>query len=144
VWYLSYSDSPKKEGLIFPNELLKNTYSPGIWAIDLDRYQRYIREDIYSFDAVDKEEIVNTKLIKINPHVFQVDSRHGKFFFRIIQLHYRYNKYIGNSNLINKENVLYQVVSMDIPKLNKLCLEEKFFFVGRIDSNLERNIENIE
>lgn len=138
VYYLSYSDIPGKDGLIFPNELQSGTYSPGIWVIDLEEFERI--SDTFIFDAVDNNENQSLKITRVNRSVFQVDtSKYGKFYFRIMRLFFRYEKYVGNSKLIKSDNILYQLVSMDIQKLERICLQNGFFFVGSVDDSIEKS-----
>lgn len=132
VYYLCYSDNSEKTGLVFPYELLPKTYSPGLWAIDLNQHD--IIPSSFSFDAVDDNRLVTFKLTQVNGSVFRVNTKkYGVFYFRIINIYFRYQKYTGNSPLINPNNRLFQVISTDILKLNQICIERKFFFVGKVD-----------
>jgi hypothetical protein len=136
IHYLSNSDKPGIEGLLFPGELLEDTYAPGIWIIDLQNFERLPKT--FEFDAVDNNELQSLKMTQVNRTVFQVEtSKYGKFYFRIMNTFFHYKKYVGNSKLIDPNNRLYQVVSMDIQKLHRACLENGFFFVGRVDNNIE-------
>ena len=140
IHYLTYSDKPDIEGLVFPSEILQNTYASGLWAIDLMEYE--MMPNNFEFDAVDNNELQTLKMTRVNRSVFQVDTdKYGKFYFRVINIHFRYNKYVGKSKLINSSCRLYQIVSMDIQKLNNTCLDKGFFFVGRVDNNLEQSIK---
>jgi hypothetical protein len=135
IYYLSYSDNAEKEGLVFPNELLEQTYSSGIWIINLKHYERIPK--LIDFDVVVNNELKTFKMKKINGFMFQVDANnYGKFYFSILNLTSHFHKYVGNSKLINSNDRLFQVVPIDNQKLNNSCLKEGFFFVGRIDSNL--------
>ncbi|MFN8252242.1 MAG: hypothetical protein U0V75_10195 [Ferruginibacter sp.] len=137
IHYLTYSDKPETEGLVFPSELLQNTYAPGLWVIDLQDFERL--PDTFEFDAVDNNELQTLKMTRVNRSVFQVDTeKFGKFYFRIVNIYFRYQKYIGKSKLINANSKLLQVVSMDVQKLDRTCVDKGFFFVGRVDNNLER------
>lgn len=137
IHYLSYSDKPETEGLLFPSELLKDTYAPGLWVVDLQDFEGL--PNSFEFDAVDNNELQTLKMTRVNRYVYQVDTdKHGKFYFRIMNIFFRYQKYIGNSKLIDANSRLFQVVSMDIQKLHRTCLEKGFFFVGRIDNNIEQ------
>lgn len=137
IHYLCYSDKPETEGLLFPIELLQDTYAPGLWVIDLQDFERM--PDTFEFDAVDNNELQILKMTRVNRSVFQVDTaKHGKFYFRILNIFFRYQKYIGNSKLIGPNSRLYQVVSMDTQKLHRTSLDKGFFFVGRVDNNLEQ------
>lgn len=136
IYYLCYSDRKEIDGLLFPNELFEETYAPGLWVVDLLDFERF--PDSFNFKAVDNDEVINFKMTRVNDLVYQVDiPKYGKFYFRIITTFFLYNKYKGNSNLINKKSRLYQVVSMDIQKLHRTCLEKRFFFVGRVDDDLK-------
>lgn len=140
VFYLSYSDIADKEGLVFPSELQQATYSPGIWTVCKNKHMRLPNE--FSFDAVDNIEVVNLKLSQVNGNVYSVNTeKYGMFFFRISHIFFRYEKYVGDSKLIDKSDRLYQVYSMNIQHLSKACLENRFYFVGRIDNNLEQRRE---
>lgn len=140
IHYLCYSDKVETEGLIYPNELSKDTYAPGLWVIDVNNFETL--PDIFEFDAVDNNELQTLKMTRVNRFVFQVDTyKHGKFYFRISNIFFRYNKYVGKSKLIDPNSRLYQVVSMDVQKLHKTSLEGGFFFVGRVDNNLEQRSE---
>lgn len=137
IHYLSYSDKPETQGLLFPSELLQNTYAPGLWIIDLKKFERL--PDSFEFDAVDNNELQVLKMTRVSRSVFQVDTKkYGKFYFRIVNIFSRYLNYIGNSKLISSDSRLFQVVSMDIQKLNRTCLDKGFYFVGRVDNSLER------
>jgi hypothetical protein len=137
IYYLSYSDKPETEGLLFPSELLQDNYAPGLWVIDLQEFERL--PDTFEFDAVDNNELQTLKMTRVNRSVFQVDTdKHGKFYFRILNIFFRYQKYIGNSKLIDPNSRLFQVVSMDTQKLHRTSLDKGFFFVGRVDNNLEQ------
>jgi hypothetical protein len=135
VYYLCYSDIKEKTGLVFPAELEPDIYSPGIWTVAIKRQERFAES--FEFDAVNDNQIISTKLVRVNRSVYVVDTeKHGKFFFRINHIFYRYENYVGNSNLIEQSDRLYQLTSMDIQKLERTC-EKGFFFVGKVDSNLE-------
>lgn len=135
VYYLSYSDIPYSEGLVFPNELQAGTYAPGIWVIDIEPLARLA--DSFEFDAVLNNEVTSYSMDRINRSVFRVQTeKQGQFYFRIMNIFFRYQRYIGKSKLIQPESRLFQVVSMDIQKLSRVCLQERFFFVGRIDNEL--------
>ncbi|MCB0497223.1 MAG: hypothetical protein KDC79_13875 [Cyclobacteriaceae bacterium] len=139
VYYLSYSDSPRNYGLVFPSELQEDTYSPGIWVV-AQNYNGY--ENEFIFDAVDKGELISLNMVRIGNSVFQVSTaNYGKIFFRIRSIHWYYNMYTGNSNLIKPGQRLLQVVPMDYRRLENLCREELFFFVGKVDNDLMRLID---
>lgn len=140
IYYLCNSDIPEINGFLFPTELLEGTYTTGIWVIDLIYYERI--SDSYEFDAVDNDELVNLKMSRINGNIFQVDtSKYGKFYFRIVNLFYPRLKYVGKSKFIDSESRLLQVVSMDLHKLEITCMKHRFFFVGKVDRNLEKRIK---
>ena len=134
VYYLCYSDIPEKTGLVFPSELEPESYSLGIWAVAIKRGNRF--PEIIEFDAVNDNQITSTKLVKVSRSLYQVDTKiHGKFFFRINHIFNRYNNYVGKSKLIDQNDSLFQLTSIDIQKLEITC-DKGFFFVGRIDDDL--------
>jgi hypothetical protein len=135
VYYLCYSDIPEKTGLVFPAELEPDSYSPGIWTVAIKRHDRF--PEIFQFDALNDNQIISTKLARVSRSVYQVDTeKHGIFFFRINNLYHRYQSYVGNSKLIEQSDRLFQLTSIDIQKLERTC-DKGFFFVGRVDNNLE-------
>jgi hypothetical protein len=137
IFYLCHSDEPGTIGLLFPGELLKGTYSPGLWFIELRNLENL--PDEIEFDAVDNNDLLTLKLVRIDSSVYQVETgKHGRFYFRIMDIPYL--NYVGRSKLINKNSMLYQVVSLDIEKLQKSCLSNDFFFVGRVDTELIQRI----
>lgn len=140
VYYLCNSDIPEINGFLFPTELIEGTYTTGVWILALKHYERI--SNTYEFDAVDDNELISLKMSRINGNVFQVDtSKHGKFYFRLVNLFYPQLKYVGKSKLIDIENRLLQVVSMDLHKLEIACMNNHFFFVGKVDRNLEKRIK---
>jgi len=137
VYYLSYSDLPENEGMVFPSELQKETYSTGIWVVDLPWYDRRVRN--YAFDAVNGNELLSLTMTLIDTNLYLVEANKlGKFYFRIMRLSSRYNRYVGNSSLIEPNNRLYQVVPLNVQQIEDSCLKSRFFFVGRIDNNISR------
>lgn len=139
VYYLCYSDMPEKTGLVFPAELEPETYSPGIWTVAIKRHEKF--PNSFEFDAINVNQITPTELVKVSPSVYQVDTeKHGKFFFRISHIFHRYANYVGKSKLIDQNDRMYQLTSMDIQKLERIC-DKGFFFVGRVDNDLENRLK---
>lgn len=134
VYYLCYSDSPDKTGLVFPEELNPNHYSPGIWTIAINAHEAI--PESFEFDAVNINQITTSKLVRVNRSVYKVDiEKFGKFFFRINRI---FNQnYVGNSRLIEESDRLYQLTSLDIQKLEQTC-ENGFYFVGRTDKDVKQ------
>src|SRR5687768_4208116 len=96
IYYLSYSDKPRTTGLIFPNELLENSYSPGIWVVDLKKFELLPGE--FEFDAVDNNELLTFKMTRVDGTLFHVSTdKYGKFYFRVMSIYFRHKKYVGNS-----------------------------------------------
>jgi len=136
ILYLSYSNI--NDGLVFPNELSDGIYSPGMWVLQSESINK--TNSNYHFDAVDKNELIKLNLSKIQNNYFQVDTKkYGKINFRLLEIYWRYQNYVGNSNLINRQLKFFQLVPIDIPKLSTLCLENNFFLVGKIDEELEKS-----
>lgn len=137
IYYLSYSDIPGNNGFVFPSELQQYNYSPGSWFVALDSFEAI--PDILEFDAVDNNELLSLKLSRVNRMVFLVDTfKYGKFFFRAMHKFYnRYDRYVGNSKLIAPDNRLFQILPLEVQRLENVCKNSRFFFVGRIDSEIE-------
>ncbi|MBA6157385.1 hypothetical protein H3Z83_12780 [Tenacibaculum sp. S7007] len=135
ILYLSYSNV--SDGLVFPNELSEGVYSPGMWVLQSENINA--TNELYDFDAVDENKLIKLNLSKIQNNYFQVDTRkYGKINFRLHEIYYRYQNYVGNSNLINPHLKFFQLVPIDIPKLSNLCLEKGFFLVGKIDEEMNK------
>jgi len=132
VLYLTYSDSPRKRGFVFPNELQDNSYSIGIWAIEM---QTSVYPEILAFDAVDNNQLITLHLQKINGPIYKVDTlKHGVVFFRLQKISKWYEKYVGNSDLITNGCSIIQVIPLNYNTLEKICKEHHFFFVGTIET----------
>lgn len=133
VYYMCYSDLPGKGGLVFPAELEPDNYSLGIWTI-VKKREESLPEN-FEFDAVNDDQVISMILTRVDGSVYQVNTeKHGKFFFRIIRI--KPMNYIGNSKLIDPDSIIFELIPTDIQKLERTC-GEKFFFVGRVDNNLE-------
>lgn len=134
VLYLSYSN--QQDGLIFPNELEKGIYSPGMWIIQATSINECSSE--FFFNAVENNEIVKLTIRRISNSNYQVDTlKYGKINLRLVEIYWRYQNYVGNSQLINRNLKFFQLVPIDIPKITRLCLEEKFFLIGKIDEDIK-------
>lgn len=131
VLYLSYSE--RGDGLVFPNELEKDIYSLGIWVVKTS-------SDLptkINFDAVYNNELITLKAEIINKNIYKIDTKSlGVILCRAVKVHYRHNKYVGRSKEIQETDTLYQLVPMNISLLEKLCLEDKFYLVGKIDEQI--------
>jgi hypothetical protein len=137
IYYLTYSDIPEEDGLIFPTELLDGSYVTGIWVAAFHDFEKI--PELFEFDAVDNNELIRLIMTRVDGSVFQVSTgKHGVFYFRLMPILNRNDKYVGKSTLINSNSKLYQVVSMNIQKLEQTCLKDGFFFVGRVDNDFER------
>jgi hypothetical protein len=133
VLYLSYSN--QQDGLIFPNELEKGIYSPGMWIIQATSINECSSE--FFFNAVENNEIAKLTIRRVSNSNYQVDTlKYGKINLRLVEIYWRYQNYVGNSQLIDRNLKFFQLVPIDIPKITRLCLEEKFFLIGKIDEDI--------
>lgn len=133
VLYLSYSN--QQDGLIFPNELEKGIYSPGMWIIQATSINECSSD--FFFNAVENNEIAKLTIRRVSNSNYQVDTlKYGKINLRLVEIYWRYQNYVGNSQLIDRNLKFFQFVPIDIPKITRLCLEEKFFLIGKIDEDI--------
>lgn len=133
VLYLSYSN--QQDGLIFPNELEKGIYSPGMWIIQATSINECSSD--FFFNAVENNEIAKLTIRRVSNSNYQVDTlKYGKINLRLVEIYWRYQNYVGNSLLIDRNLKFFQLVPIDIPKITRLCLEEKFFLIGKIDEDI--------
>lgn len=135
VYYLCHSDKPGIVGFVFPGELVPDTYSPGIWAVTPN--SAGLLDDVYVFDAVNNTELEKFELRHLHKTIYQVNHpKHGNIRFRIVMWHVGKDIcYLGTSPLISTPNV-FQVVPMDVAKLEELCSSSQFFFTGQVDENM--------
>ena len=141
VLYMSFSN--KESGMIFPNELDEDIYSPGIWVI-----QSSSKEDCpthINIDAIIKEELITLIARKNidNHYEVEIPSNQGldPIVLKIKKVHYRHQKYVGQSSIIKRDLSFFQLVPIDIPYLENLCLEKGIYLIGKIDKRLGNNFD---
>lgn len=131
ILYLTYSDIKGRGGLLFPQELQPNTYSPGIWVFERLSYSFPLE---LVFNAVDNNQVQSLMMKYIGGNTYHVfTEKYGSLFFRALKLSEWYNKYVGNNKNIKSFSTFYQVIPVNTQKLEKLCIESGFFFVGATD-----------
>lgn len=138
VYYLCHSDKPGNVGFVFPNELVPDSYTPGIWAVVPNSDGNL--DDVYLFDAVNDTSVEKFELKRVHNSIYQViHPKHGIIRFRIVMWHYGKDiRYLGNSPLIKTPNV-FHVVPVNVLQLEEICAASQFFFVGQVD---EENINS--
>ncbi len=131
VYYLCFSNYLQSRGLVFPYELEKDIYSPGIWIVNSSNKGKL--EEEYIFEAIVNGDVRKYKMERVDNSVYKVDTEnYGIYYFRLIRvIPSSQYEYIGNSDNFSKRNKFYQVVPMNIEALEIACHDIGLFFVGR-------------
>lgn len=131
VYYLSfYSEQP---GFLFPDELPKNYYSPGLFIIEPGSDGRF--SSGYTFDAMDNGRRISLKMVRANegdPNstLYVVRTKHyGSFWFNLERINQRF-RYIGNKQQLLNHNPLGVAMAADSVKLERVCHNFNFYFIG--------------
>lgn len=132
VYYLCFLG--ERSGFLFPDELPKNYYSPGLFLVTPEEDGTYAFS--YTFDAMDNGVRISLNLVRAdeaNPrstlYVVRTDS-YGSFWFdlRVVNSQFRY---IGNRSQISQYRDFSVAVSVDADKLERACKNFNFYFIGR-------------
>ncbi len=127
VKYLCISNV--KMGLVFPDELPEDYYSPGMFIIE-EKEKGYFAAQ-YGFYAIHRSERLEFDLKRFQNNLFLVNvPEFGVFAFLANQVHWMYNKYVGRHHNMIEHNRLYYLQSLNENKMEKICQEEDFYFVG--------------
>lgn len=131
VFYLSYF--LESNGFLFPQELPKNYYAPGLFLIEPSDNGEYAYS--YSFDAMDNGQRVSLQLVRADegdPYstLCVVRTQHyGSFWFNIVRINPSV-KYVGNYNELNDHNSFSLVETVNSDKLERTCKKYNFYFIG--------------
>lgn len=130
VFYLCLNNKFRKAGFVFPNELDDDYYAPGFFVIessgDVNRFS-----DNYMFLAIDKGKIVKTILNRNNKGFIVNTEKYGEFQFEAIFAPTPMNRYIGISPEFKEiKTKLYILKCSDDEKLENVCREHDFYFIG--------------
>ena len=131
ILYLSFF--PPEAGLLFPDELPTDYYAPGLFIA------QQVNDDslayAYSFDAMDAGRRVSLKLVRqyeADPQssLYVVRTDHyGSFWFSLVPLNPEY-VYRGRKQTMRNHNPLQIAVARDSTKLERVCKEFDFYFIG--------------
>lgn len=131
VYYLSFYG--EQLGFLFPNELPKNYYSPGLFLVEPNDDGTFSYG--YTFDAMDNGNRISLKLIRVNEgdpnstlYVVRTNN-YGSFWFNLetINPHIRY---IGQNPNLASHNPMAVVMTTDSDKLERVCKNYNFYFIG--------------
>lgn len=137
VLYLCVNNKLNNVGLIFPAELEENFYSPGFFIIETKEIyypsQKDKFYDEYLFLGVEEGKIVKHILEFQGKNKFIVKTQnHGDIAFEASYVPKTINKYVGKMNALdhNENSNFYVIRCTDIVRLENLCKESDFYFVG--------------
>lgn len=132
VYYLCYFD--EQRGVVFPDELPRNYYSPGLFLVEpQNRGEHYYN---YSFDAMDNGKKISLMLIRVNDsnlssNLYVVKTKnYGSFWFKLETINPRI-RYVGKRNQLRSHQGFSVAMSTDSGKLERVCKEHNFYFIGR-------------
>jgi hypothetical protein len=126
VYYLCRNS--ERQGFVFADELPEEQYSPGLFLIpNID--EKY--QPKYGFDAIDNGKIITLDLVRSedtsSENCYKVETKYGEFLFDLKDVDMRY---IGNRVESFKDVMLALVVPRDEIKLEEVCRDFNFYFVG--------------
>lgn len=131
VYYLSFFS--EGGGFLFPDELPKNYYSPGLFLIESDRSGKY--SYAFSFDAMDNGKRVSLKLERANEGdprstLYVVRTKHyGSFWFKLEDINPSLG-YLGVKLKLKNNHSFSVAISKDSEKLERVCRNFDFYFIG--------------
>lgn len=131
ILYLSLF-SPEN-ALLFPTELPDGYFSPGLFVAEEDPKGLAAYE--YSFDAMDAGNRVTLNLVRqdeANPTatLYAVRTeKFGIFFFSLVEMNPIY-RYIGKKTSLRKHQNFRIAVTRDAQKLERVCQNFNFYFIG--------------
>ncbi|MEL0639413.1 hypothetical protein V6260_02200 [Pseudoalteromonas aliena] len=131
VYYLSFFS--EGGGFLFPDELPKNYYSPGLFLIESHRSGKY--PYAFSFDAMDNGKRVSLKLERANESdprstLYVVRTKHyGSFWFKFEDINPSL-RYLGSKFNLQDDFSFSVAISTDSEKLERACHNFDFYFIG--------------
>ncbi len=138
VYYLSFYR--EQLGFLFPDELPKNYYSPGLFIVE-EKSNGELPYS-YSFDAMYNSKRVSLNLVRVdegNPSgsLYVVKAKHyGSFWFKLDRVNPLVTRYQGNRPQLQSHNPFRVAVTTDSAKLERICQKFDFYFIG---STLKEN-----
>lgn len=131
VYYLSFYG--EQSGFLFPNELPKNYYSPGLFLVEPEGDGTFAYG--YAFDAMDNGNRISLKLTRAyegNPSsaLYVVRTKHyGSFWFNLENINPSI-RYIGGNPKLANHNPMAVAMTTDPDKLERVCKNYNFYFIG--------------
>ena len=132
VLYLSHY--PPSMGFLFPNELPKQYYAPGLFVVEQNPDGRLPYQ--FDFDAMDRGNRITLHLVRQNEgdlfsNLYIVRTKFlGTFGFRITGINPLFERYRGNHPALLNHRKLHLLVSQDSRKLERVCEKYDFYFIG--------------
>ena len=103
-----------------------------IWALlipngaDIRFDNNFYKSLLLTFKAIDKGNEVDLPMKHIDNNLFSVTTNYGEFYFYI-----KYDPKKEYISCFNQDRVKMAIVEpLDLMKLEEVCLEHQFFFVG--------------
>lgn len=131
VYYLSFYS--EQLGFLFPKELPKNYYSPGLFLVEPEGDGTFSYG--YTFDAMDNGNRISLKLIRANEDnpsstLYVVRTKHyGSFWFNLENINQNI-RYIGENPKLANHNPMAVAMTTDPDKLERVCKNYNFYFIG--------------
>ncbi len=132
VLYLSFYRP--EEGFLFPDELPDQYYSPGLFLVEEEGHGRL--SSSYLFDAMDGGRRVTLQMTRhdegnqlSNLYVVRTDL-FGTFGFSLTGINPKLAKYRGGRPQLQNHNRLRIAVTQNSRKLERICEEFDFYFIG--------------
>jgi len=131
VYYLSFYS--ERQGFLFPNELPKNYYSPGLFLVEPNENGTFSYG--YTFGAMDNGSRISLKLIRANEgdpnstlYVVRTNN-YGSFWFNLESINQSI-RYIGRNPKLRNHNPMAVAMTTDLDKLERVCKNYNFYFIG--------------
>lgn len=131
VYYLSFFS--ELNGFLFPEELPKNYYAPGLFLVEPEADGSYPYG--YSFDAMDNGSRISLKLTRVDEDnsrssLFVVKTeRYGSFWFKLEKINSSF-RYVGSRSLLQGHNDFCVAMTTDPDKLERVCRNFDFYFIA--------------
>jgi hypothetical protein len=139
---MCYNNDPIRGGLVFPSELERDYYAPGVFVIPKIKYNNF--NGSYRFTAFDDNEVIELELIRTNKSYEYIvtDKKNRTYRFRIIYWS-RYNyTYVGSQIQFPENTLFFFLIPLDHELLNEVCSPQGFYFLGMTkESELKENIK---
>lgn len=132
-------------GFLFPDELPDNYYFPGLFLVETKGDGKLSYD--YSFDAMESGRRISLTMVRanegeINSTLYSVRTEHfGSFGFNLERINPKIRYGGQRSDLLNHRH-FFAAVSIDQEKLERVCREFDFYFIGSTERNSELNLNS--